>query len=120
MATFTGNIYWDGKNPKIQGRDKFIEWLSQYPEDQWLSFTVEPRGSINDSNQRRLYHKWCDILYDEFGWDSSAEMHEFFKERFNNGQSTKGFDQEQWSKYMTKVAAFANENNINLPNGDDS
>lgn len=117
MAGYQGNIYWDGKMPLIQTRDKFIEWLKQFPEDQWFSFEVNAIGSLNNTNQQKLYHKWCDILSQEYGWDSSDEMHEFLKEKYNNGKSTKGFDTKQWSEYMTKVLSFAGEHSINLPTG---
>ena len=114
---YNGKIYWDGEGPKIQTKDKFIEWLKQFPEEQWFTFQVIPVGSINASNQSKLYHKWCDIIADEFGWDSGSEMHDYFKQQFNNSQSTKSFDTKQWSTYMSKVLAFANSNNINLPTG---
>ncbi len=110
-------IYWDGKAPRIQQKDKFIEWLSTFPEEQWFQMNVSPIGSINTSKQSKLYHKWCDILAAEFGWDSGREMHNYFKDEYNNGKSTKGFEVKDWTEYMIKVSAFADSNNIELPLG---
>ena len=117
MSSFKGNIYWDGEGPRIQTREKFVEWLKQFPEDQWFSFEVTPLGSVNSSSQRNLYFKWCDIIAEEYGWDSGTELHEYFKDTYNNGKSTKGFTVKEWSEYMIKVQAFAHQHNINLPIG---
>lgn len=116
MSSYNGNIYWDGKSPLIQQRDKFIEWLKQFPQDQWFSFEVNPIGSINSSDQQRLYFKWRDILADYFGY-TQAEMHEELKRQFNAGKSTKSLDTKGWSQFMTQVLAFAGEHDITLPTG---
>lgn len=113
---YKGNIYWDGKTPLIQSRDKFIEWLKTFPEDQWFEFTVAPIGSVNESNQRNLYFTWRDILADELGW-TPAEMHKYLKDTYNGGRSTKGLTTKEWSQLMTHILAFAGENNITLPTG---
>lgn len=115
---YEGLIYYDGSKPLIQNKDKFIEWLSTFKEDQWFSITVVPVGSVNNTAQQKLYHKWCDIMTAEFGWDSRQEMHDYLKKTYNNGESTKGFDVKQWSEYMIKVSSFANSNGINLPTGE--
>jgi len=114
---YTGKLFWDGKIPRIQQKDKLIEWLSQFPDDSWFTIQVTPTGSSNNTDQSKLYHKWCDIIAQEYGWDSGDEVHEYMKKTYNKGQSTKGFDTKQWSEYMIKVQAFANENQINLPTG---
>lgn len=114
---YESKVYWDGEIPRIQVKDQFIEWLKQYPSDSWFRFVVEPLGSLNDGKQQRLYHKWCDIIHQEYGWDSRQEIHEYFKATYNNGESTTGMDTRQWSEYMLKIQAFAAENNIILPTG---
>jgi hypothetical protein len=114
---YQGNIYWDGKTPRIQSKEKFIEWLSQFPEDQWFSMEITPIGTLNNTSQSKLYHKWTDIMAEEFGWDSGTEMHQFLKDKYNDGKSTKGFSTKEWSEYMIKVQAFAHSNNITLPTG---
>lgn len=114
---YSGKLYWDGESPKIQTKDKFVEWLKQFPEDRWFTIDVKPLGNLNVSNQSKLYHKWCDILAEEYGWDSGDDMHQFLKKTYNNSESTKGMDTKQWSTYMTKVLSFASENNITLPTG---
>lgn len=118
MASYKGNIYWDGEGPRIQSREKFVEWLKQFPEDLWFNFEVTPIGKINDSAQRSLYFKWCDIMAEEFGWNDGQEMHDHLKQTYNNGKSTKGFTTKQWSEYMIKVQAFASSHNITLPTGE--
>lgn len=111
-------LYWDGEIPRIQTKEKLIEWLKQFPNDKWFSLVVEPIGDLNNSKQQKLYHKWCDILASEYGWNSGDEMHQYLKGEYNGGKSTRGFDMKQWSEYMIKVQVFANENNINLPTGE--
>lgn len=114
---YNTKLYWDGTSPRIQQKDKLVEWLKQFPEDQWFEVDVKPIGKHNNTSQSKLYHKWCDIMAEEFGWDSGDEMHTYLKDTYNNGESTKGFDTKQWSEYMLKVQAFASQNNINLPQG---
>jgi len=116
MSKYQGNIYWDGTKPLIQTRDKFIEWLKGFPQDQWFSFEVSPFG-IGASNQQKLYFKWRDILAEELGWDSAA-MHEHLKKTYNGGKSTKGMETIEWSAFMAKVLAFAGSNSITLPMGE--
>jgi len=117
MAGYQIQIYWDGEKPRIQYRDKFIEWLSVLPADTWVTGEVNVIGSLNNTTQSKLYFKWCDIIAQEFGWDSGQEVHEFLKTRYNSSQSTKSFDTKQWSEYMLKIQAFAAESNIILPTG---
>lgn len=119
MIKFEGNLYWDGKDPKIQARDKFVEWLKQFPADQWFRIDVVLLGAANNTSQSKLYHKWCDIIQNEFGWDSKDEVHEYLKKTYNSGKSTKAFGTKEWSEYMIKVQAFANSHNINLPIGNE-
>lgn len=114
---YTGKLLWLGGKPSIHRKDNLIEWLSQYPDDTWFELTVNPIGNINNSDQSKLYHKWCDIIAEEFGWDSGNAMHTYFKEQYNNKQSTKSFDTKDWSTYMNKILAFAGEHNITLPIG---
>lgn len=116
MVKYEGRIFWDGQIPRIESKEKFIEWLKQFPDDSWFNITVEVKGSAN-TNQKKLYHKWCDILAQEFGWDSGKEMHEYLKDTYNSGQSTKDMDTKQLAEYMTKVSAFASMNNVTLPQG---
>ena len=120
MAGYPIQIYWDGVGPKIQNKQKFIEWLSQFPEDTWVTGEINAIGSLNNTAQSKLYFKWCDIIAEEFGWDSGQEVHVFLKTRYNNEKSTKSFDTRQWSEYMIKVQAFAAESNIKLPTGNEN
>jgi hypothetical protein len=101
---------------KIQGRSKFIEWLNQFPDDSWYEADIKPIGGPNESNQRSLYFKWRDIIAEDLGW-TQEDMHDYLKDTFNGGNSTKGMDTKQWSLFMTQVLAFASEHNINLPTG---
>lgn len=110
-------IYWDGESPKIVKKADLVEYLKTYPPGSWFNVIVTPLGSSNNTDQSRLYHKWTDIIARELGWGSGNEVHKHFKEQFNNGESTKGFDTIQWSEYMMKVSAFAGDYRINLPLG---
>jgi hypothetical protein len=114
---YEGKLYWDGSKPLIQTRDQFIKWLSQFPEDQWFSFNVTPLG-VKASDQQKLYFKWRDILAEEFGWDN-IKMHDYLKNTYNDGKSTKGLDTAGWSEFMSKVLALAGSYNITLPLGYD-
>lgn len=113
---YNGKLLWSGGSPLIQSKDKFIEWLKQFPDEQWFSLTVEPIGEINNTEQQKLYFKWRDILADYFGY-TKTEMHDELKRQFNDGQSTKGLDTKGWSLMMTQVLAFAGEHNVTLPVG---
>lgn len=118
MPSFKGNIYWaKSTGIRIQGRDKLVEWLSQFPDDTWYSFEITPVGGANESNQRSLYFAWRDILAEELGW-TQEDMHDYLKKTFNGDKTTKGMDTKQWSLFMTQVLAFAGENNITLPTGE--
>lgn len=108
-------LYFDGEKPHIQAKDKLVEFLSKFGKDTWFEIVVKPIGTT--SSQSRLYFKWCDIMASELGWDSGQELHEYFKDTFNNGESTKSLDVKQWSQYMTKILAFAAEHNFTLPTG---
>lgn len=118
MIKFTGNLYWDGEKPMIQGRDQLVKWLSQFPADQWFSIDVTLIGSVNNTAQARLYFSWCDLIAGELGWNSGDEIHEYCKTTYNSGRSTKELDVKGWSEYMIKVQAFAGEHNITLPTGE--
>ena len=120
MPGYQIQIYWDGEKPRIQYREKFIEWLSTLPKDIWVTGEVNVIGSLNNTPQSKLYFTWCDLIAQEFGWDSGSEVHDFLKTRYNNGKSTKSFDTKQWSEYMIKVQAFASESNIKLPTGNEN
>jgi hypothetical protein len=115
--TYQSKLFWSENRIHIQKRDNLVKWLSQFPEEAWFDIVITPKGAGNNTAQSKLYHKWCDILYKEFGWDSKAEMHEHLKLTYNGGESTRNFDTKDWSEYMIKVQAFANEHNINLPLG---
>ena len=115
MPNYKGNLYWDGEKPLIQTKDKFIEWLKQFPEDQWFTFDVSPLG-LEATAQQKLYFKWRDILAEEFGWDS-RDMHDYLKKTYNEGKTTKNMTTEEWSTFMAKVLAFAGNKNISLPTG---
>lgn len=110
-------IYWDGESPKIVKRNELVDFCRSYQPGSWFSVVVTPLGTSNNTDQSKLYHKWCDIIAQDLGWDSGNELHQEFKKKFNNSESTRGFDTKQWSEYMTKVLAFAGEYNINLPTG---
>ena len=110
-------LYFDGEKMHIQGKRELIEWLKTFGDDNWFELTINPIGNINTTAQQKLYWTWCDIIHQEFGWDSSKEVHSYFKETYNNSQSTKGFDTKQWAEYMNKVQAFAHQNDIKLPTG---
>ena len=116
---YTGSIYWDGEKPLIKQREKLIEWLSQFPKDEWFNFEVTLLGKSDNSAQQKLYFKWCDIIATEFGWDSGQHVHKYLKDTYNSGKTTKDFEVKDWSEYMIKVQAFANENNITLPLGNE-
>lgn len=114
---YTGSIYWDGEKPLIKQRDKLVEWLSQFPADEWFDFDIIPLGKSNNSLQQKLYFRWCDIIASDLGWDSGKEVHKYFKTTYNSDKSTKDLDVKGWSEYMIKVQSFASENNIKLPTG---
>ena len=117
MNVYTGKIFWSEQTLHIKKKNDLITWLSQFEEDSWFDIQVTPVGKANNGSQPKLYWKWCDIIHKEYGWDSSQEVHTYLKNIYNNGESTKGFDTKQWSEYMIKVQAFANENDITLPLG---
>lgn len=110
-------LYWDGQKINIVKREELVAYLETFGAGNWFSIVVTPVGTVNNTEQSKLYHKWCDLIARELGWDSGDEIHAEFKKRFNNSKSTKGFDTKQWSEYMTKVLAFAGEYNIKLPTG---
>lgn len=115
---YNGKLFWLEGKIHIKNREKLVEWLSQCPKEEgWFDIVVTPLGAINNTNQSKLYHKWCDIMHSEFGMNSKAEMHEHLKKEYNSGESTKNFDTKGWSEYMIKVQAFAHEHNITLPVG---
>jgi len=115
--SYKGELLWLDKTINIKNKAGLVEFLSNYPDDTWFEINVVPIGKTNNTNQSKLYFKWCNILAQEFGWDSQGEMHEYFKNTYLDGQSTKGLDTKGWSEYMIKVQAFANEHSINLPTG---
>ena len=110
-------LYFDGEKPHIQNKQALIKWLSQLGEDSGYNLTLTPIKELEVNSQSRLYFKWCDIMAVDFGWNSSKEMHEYLKDTYNGGQSTKGFDKREWADYMNKVQSFAHENDIKLPTG---
>lgn len=116
--TYQGKIFFMEGKIHIKKKADLLTWLSQFPDESTFDFVVTPLGVSNNTNQSKLYHKWCDIMYKDFGWDSKSELHDFFKKTFNNGESTKNFDTKDWSEFMIKVQAFAHENNIILPTGE--
>ena len=116
---YESKILWMDGKINIHRKDKLVEWMSTFPEDTWFEFVLNPLGDVNTTNQSTLYFKWRDILSDYFGY-TKAEMHNELKRQFNDGQSTKGLDTKGWSLMMTQVLAFAGENNINLPTGNES
>lgn len=114
---YNGKLFWSEGKIHIQKKADLVTWLSQFPEEAWFDLVVTPKGVGNNTNQSKLYHKWCDIMYKEFGWDSKAEMHNYLKETYNGSESTKAFDTKDWADYMIKVQSFAHEHNIILPVG---
>lgn len=112
--TYEGNIIYMGGVPHVQYRDRFIEWLKRFPEDQAFSFECSPIGSVNESKQRSLYFVYVDILATELGW-SHTEVHEFLKENYNGYRTTKGMTTKQWSDFLLKVQAFSADKGIVLP-----
>ena len=110
-------LFFDGEKLHIKRKEQLITWLKEHGEDFWCEAHLQIRGATKVSSQQKLYFVWCDIMYKEFGWDSKKEMHDYLKEKYNGGESTKTFDTKAWSDYMIKVQAFANEHNITLPLG---
>lgn len=114
---YEGRIYFDGEIPIIQSRTSFIDWLKvNIPKDSWLDFQVIPRTTTTE--QQRLYHTWKDIIAEALGWDSK-DLHNYFKEHYNNNSTTKGFTVPDWVSFMNKIKAFAANKGINLPQGNE-
>ena len=116
---YEGAIFFDGEKPLIKQKEQFIEYLKTFPADSWFSFVVTPLGAVNNTEQSKLYHKWLDIIGNDLGW-THHELHTYLKGMLNGGKSTKGMNIDEWSKYMTKVLAWASEQEITLPLKEDN
>lgn len=112
---YEGKIFFDGESILIRDKQALIVWLKQnVKKDSWLDFNIF--SEVSNSDQRKLYGVWKDILAKELGW-SSDELHEYFKKEFNNNKSTKGFDIQEWVTFMEKIKSFAGNRGISLPLG---
>lgn len=114
MKKYEGRVLWLGGIPKIQFKERFLEYLKNFPDDTWFSLEIAPCGPLNESKQRNLYFLWCNIIAEFLGY-SEVELHEEFKRLYLQGKSTKGMNTKQWSDFMLKVQAFSADKGIILP-----
>lgn len=108
-------------------RENLIREIANLP----LGFHVSI-GELKRSNQANaLYWKWVGIIAKEIGYHPD-ELHESFKREFigvDQGidlfgniylrpKSSASLKKKEFSEYMNKVAAFAESQNIKLPQPD--
>lgn len=114
---YNTQLYWDGQKINIKKKEELVKYLETLGPGTWFDIVVTPLGTTNNTSQSKLYFKWRDIIANELGW-TGTDMHDYLKDLFNGGKSTKGLDTKGWSQFMLQVSAFAGEHNITLPTGE--